>query len=225
MSFFRLDKRVVECQGNAAVFLNGLTSNTLDKPINAFLNIHGRIIATVEQFAVNDNTVYLVVATKAIDLLMEHTARFAKLNKTNLTVSDLSVYMDLDNTMPLGAGDMAIVLPAGRMVITKRQLDNTVDENAFNLFRLKHQLPLHTLDFNSDEMILNVSDTDYVSYTKGCFLGQEPVAKVHHRSKPTWRLVVKDVEDCLPEEQAKLTSKTTDPQTGRTRGFVFVKNI
>jgi folate-binding Fe-S cluster repair protein YgfZ len=73
--------------------------------------------------------------------------------------------------------------------------------------------------------LLNVSEReDLVSFTKGCFLGQEPISKVHNRSKPTWKLVVKSAEDCPPEERSKMTSQAIDPQTKKTRGFVFVKN-
>ncbi|MBP6344212.1 MAG: hypothetical protein KA403_09765, partial [Candidatus Omnitrophica bacterium] len=65
----------------------------------------------------------------------------------------------------------------------------------------------------------------HVSYTKGCFLGQEPIAKVHNRSKPTWKLVVRPEDESSPEDQAKMTSKTRDPQSGKIIGFVFVKNV
>ena len=45
----RLDKIVLSIKPNAETFLNGLTSNALDAPQNAFLNLHGRIIATFDQ--------------------------------------------------------------------------------------------------------------------------------------------------------------------------------
>jgi len=71
---------------------------------------------------------------------------------------------------------------------------------------------------------LNVSENDFVSFTKGCFLGQEPIAKVHHRSRPTWKMVVRFEDESSVEEKVKMTSKTSDPGTGRILGFVFVGN-
>jgi len=95
-------------------------------------------------------------------------------------------------------------------------------EKEFLLFRLRHNIPLHGIDYK-DEMILNVG-YDRVSLTKGCYLGQEFVSKVHSRAKPTWKLVVKSEDECSDEEKAKMTSKVADPSSGKTMGFVFVKN-
>ena len=47
--------RVLSIKGSAAGFLNGITSNTLDAPLNAFLNLHGRIIATFRQKKISDD--------------------------------------------------------------------------------------------------------------------------------------------------------------------------
>jgi len=81
------------------------------------------------------------------------------------------------------------------------------------------------VDYQADEFLLNIDESTYVSYTKGCFLGQEPVAKVHNRSKPTRKLVVMFEVECAPEEKPKMTSKIIDPISGRMQGFIFVKNV
>jgi folate-binding protein YgfZ len=97
-----------------------------------------------------------------------------------------------------------------------------VSEEEFRLFRLQNDLPLQELDYQQ-EMLLNVGQ-DLVSFTKGCFLGQEVLARVHHKSKPPYKLVVRK-ESELPEDlKSKMTSKTKDPKTGDILGFVFVKN-
>ena len=72
--------------------------------------------------------------------------------------------------------------------------------------------------------MLNVSATELVSFTKGCFLGQEPASKVHNRSRPTWQLMVKYTHECSEEENNKMTSRVLDPDTNNMMGFVFVRN-
>ena len=57
-------------------------------------------------------------------------------------------------------------------------------------------------------MLLNVADEAWVSYTKGCYLGQEIVARVHFRSKPPKKLVVRSEGEA---DTALLTSKVKDP--------------
>ena len=88
---------------------------------------------------------------------------------------------------------------------------NSISDEEFTLFRLDHNIPLMGIDYQADEFILNVHEYDYVSYTKGCFLGQEPVAKVHNRAQPSRQLIVQFEDQCSPEEAAKMTSKAMDP--------------
>ena len=91
------------------------------------------------------------------------------------------------------------------------------------LFRVVNHIPVQGIDYR-DEFLLNISDEEFVSYAKGCFLGQEPISKVHNRSKPTWKLVVRYQDECTEEERQKMTSVVVDPATRRTMGFVFVRN-
>ena len=128
-----------------------------------------------------------------------------------------NTYIDLDNR-----GQRPIV--ACEFAENNRALSPIISDNEFTLFRLDHNMPLMGVDYQADEFILNVNEHDYVSYTKGCFLGQEPVAKVHNRAKPSRKLVVAFEDECSPQEAAKMTSKAVDPQLGKAKGFVFISN-
>ena len=223
MAIYKLDKMVVSVKGNAEKFLQGLTSNTLDAPRNAFVNLHGRIIATFDQIAAGPDEFLLVIAPSAWEPLKAHTERYAKLSKTIIAPTTLNVYFDLTGDHLLSDGEYAVPQSAGRIIVTARVLPSDVSAEAFTLFRLQNNIPLHGIDYQ-DDFILNVHEHDFVSYAKGCFLGQEPVAKVHNRSKPTWQLAVRFEDALTEEEQGKMTSKISDPKGGRTLGFVFVKN-
>lgn len=224
MRLYKLDKIVIRVHGNAEKFLNGLTSNTLDAPQNAFLNLHGRIIAAFDQLRAGEDEFLLVISPAAWEPLKAHTERYARLSHTTFEPVPLNVCFDLDADVPIQPGDHAIPQKAGRLIITSRDLPSTISSSEFTLFRLQYQLPVHGTDYTND-MVLNVHEHDLVSYTKGCFLGQEPVAKVHNRSRPTWKLAVRYADEVSIEERAKMTSQATDPKTGRTKGFVFVRNI
>jgi folate-binding protein YgfZ len=100
---------------------------------------------------------------------------------------------------------------------------STVSEEEFTLFRLKHNIPLQGVDYK-DDFLLNVSVSRHVSFTKGCYLGQEPISKVNSRSRPSRRLAVRIESKCTPEEKAAMTSKVKDPESGEMMGFVFVDN-
>ncbi len=209
LSLFKLPDNVFSIQGNASKFLNGITSNTLEAPLNAFLNQHGRIIATFRQQKISDDEFLISVPSIAAGSLLKHLERYAKLSHTKIEESPQLAYLDMDTS---------------KMVFAATKESNSMSDDVVTFFRLDHQIPLMGMDYKADEFILNVHEHDYVSYTKGCFLGQEPVAKVHNRSKPTRKLIVAFEDQCSPEEASTMTSKIKDLQTGRTKGFVFISN-
>ena len=223
MKLFRLNKIALTISQNADKFLNGITSNTLDKPKNAFLDFHGKIIATFDQLQIEDDKYLILIEEKFFISLMKHLERYIRLSKARIEKEKYNVYFDLDNDYKIEADEFVIGQAQGQLLITKKDLKNTVSDEVFTLFRLQYRIPLQRVDFQND-FVLNVHEEDFISYTKGCFLGQEFVAKVHNRSKPSWRLVVKAENDCSEEEKQKMTSKIKDPTTGQLLGFVFIKN-
>ncbi|MBI3602806.1 MAG: hypothetical protein HY209_07955 [Candidatus Omnitrophica bacterium] len=209
MRLYKLNDVVLNIKGHATTLLNGLSSNGLDQPLNAFLNQHGRIVATFRQQKISDDAFFIVVPSIATENLLRHLDRYAKLNRTQIQTTPLKAYIDVDT---------------GGLWLKAQDVSSQVSDEEFTLFRLQKNIPLLGVDYQAEEFILNVSEDAYVSYTKGCFLGQEPVSKVHSRSKPTRKLIVKYEDECTDEEKASMTSKILDPQTRRMKGFVFVGN-
>lgn len=208
MRLYKFNDTVLSITGNASAFLNGLTSNTLDAPRNAFLNQHGRIIATFRQKKISDDEFLISVPSIATDGLIKHLDRYARLSHAQIRVSPQRSYIDLDTT---------------QTVWSDEEFPNSISGEEFILFRLGHDIPLMGIDYQAEEFILNVHEHEYVSYDKGCFLGQEPVAKVHNRARPSRKLVVRFADECLPQEAAVMTSKAIDPASGRAKGFVFIR--
>jgi folate-binding protein YgfZ len=223
MKIYKLNKKVLRISNGAVDFLNGLTSNDLKKTKNAFLSVHGRIIAVFDQIQIGEDQFLIVIQQEYVEILLEHLNRYIKLSRVNVEETEFNVYFDLDSQISVQNDEHCIEQRCGKFILTKHILEHNIGNQEFDLFRLKSGIPLHGKDFH-DEMVLNVSVTDYVSFEKGCFLGQEPVSKVYSRSKPTWKLVVKALDDCSKDEQEKLTSKTQDLETQKEFGFVFEKN-
>ena len=224
MKIYQTTKQILAVQKSGVkTFLNGLTANTLDAPRNAFLTIHGRIIATFDQLLISEDECWVVVEKLFAEPLLQHLDRYMKLGGVKLERPTLNIYFDLDQSLTASAGEYCIPQKKGQLFITPRTLEANVSEAEFTLFRLEHRIPVQGIDF-TDEMLLNVSTDEFVSFKKGCFLGQEPISKVYNRSKPTWRLVVKPYNDCDAEEKAKMTSRGLHPALKKELGFVFEKN-
>ena len=209
MKLYKLNDVVLSIKGNAAAFLNGITSNVLDAPLNAFLNQHGRIIATIRQQKISDNEFLIGVPVIAVDILLAHLDRYVKLSHVTIVPRAQNVFIDLDTTQTVWSSETHA---------------NGSSDGEFTLFRLDHNIPLMGVDYLAGELVLNVHEYAYVSYTKGCFLGQEPVAKVHNRARPSRKLIVAFEGQCYADQVTPMTSKVLDPANGRFKGFMFVSN-
>ena len=225
MKIYPLNKSIISVQGEEVwQFLNGLTSNVKGADKNAFLTIHGKIMATFDQSRIKEDE-FLLLVEKPFDIaIVEHLKKFVVISHVKVMLwPDHRVYFDMDNSLVIGPKDHVIPQEQGKLFITSQHLEANVSDEEYTLFRLKHNMPLHSVDYK-DEFLLNVSVSKYVSFNKGCYLGQEPVSKVISRSKPSRRLEVRAESQCSDEEKAKMTSKAKDPQSGETVGFVFVEN-
>ena len=188
--------------------MKGYTTNIIEAPKNAFVDLQGKILVVFDQFKKSEDEVWAVLETKFIERLMAHLEKYLFLTETKAERLNQNVYQDLGSK---------------ELILSDEKLSADATEEEFTLFRVKNRLPLQGVDFD-EEMILNIGNEEFVSYTKGCYLGQEIVARVHYRSKPPKKLVVKKESDCGPEERKRMTSRVTDPATGQGMGFVFTEN-
>ena len=60
---------------------------------------------------------------------------------------------------------------------------------AWNMRRVEEGLPWWGVDVTGDNFPKESRLDDVVDYEKGCFLGQETLARMHHRGHPNWLLV------------------------------------
>jgi tRNA-modifying protein YgfZ len=78
-----------------------------------------------------------------------------------------------------------------------------------------------------DESILPAEaglDETHISFTKGCYPGQEPIARLHYRGHPNRRLRVIEVEAASPGDEIlhgeKTVGRVTSAVPGRALGYV-----
>ena len=219
MRLYKLDKTIIVVTNNPTKLLFGITTNTLDQPKNAFLDIYGKIIATFEQRQISQDKIIIVMERKFLDMLINHLDKYLGLAKAKIEILDYNVYYNLDNDYEVIEGEFIIPQKNGQIIITKKQIPNQISEQDFTFFRLHNNIPIHGIDYNN-EMILNVSE-EFVSYTKGCYLGQEIISRVHNLGKPPKKLTVKHCDECNTYEGKNMTSKCKD-ENGRMFGFIFV---
>jgi tRNA-modifying protein YgfZ len=83
-------------------------------------------------------------------------------------------------------------------------LESTLSEDELDLRRIESGVPRWEREI--DDRILPAEaglDETHVSFSKGCYPGQEPVARLHYRGHPNRRLRVVELDE-VPEQDAPL---------------------
>ena len=225
MQLHRLNNSLaLRVKHRAAEFLNAYTTNSLNAPRNAFVNLRGQIVCVCDQMVISPEKMILVIEKQFIERLQTHLVPYLKLYETVIEPApEFKIYFDLEGDREPERGEIFVPRQKGLLIGTTDELMAGVSDEAFRWFRVKNNIPVQGIDFD-EELLLNVADEEFVSYTKGCYLGQEIIARVHHRAKPPKKLVVKSLDECSPEEATRMTSKCVDPDTGKMVGFIFINN-
>ena len=221
-----LDKSVLKFNNEPEKFLNALTTNELDKPLTAFLDRFGKLIAIANQIKIN-NEIYIVIESKFKEQLLSHLEKYLKLSKTKVEESKLKVIHFLGSNLPKG---IAIQESIGKLVLLEKiEKVNEISDEEYLKVRLENNIPIQGIDFSS-EMFLEVNLLEAVSFTKGCYLGQEIIARVHARSKPVRKLVRISSKNKLSkitlnnEELGKVTSACYSEKYKSYLHFAIIKD-
>ncbi len=106
---------------------------------------------------------------------------------------------------------------------------------ALEVLRVEAGLPRYGLDMDETNVVLEAAPDDAVSFTKGCYVGQEIIARIHWRGHVAKRLAglafdgraqaVRDDKVETPDGQqiGRLTSVAYSPALGRSIALGYVK--
>jgi folate-binding protein YgfZ len=107
-------------------------------------------------------------------------------------------------------------------------LEPTLADDELERLRIEAGRPIWGKEI--DDSILPAEaglDETHVSFTKGCYPGQEPIARLRHRGKVNRRLRVLDIESAEPGDELRFEGKTVGRVTsavgGRALAFVRVE--
>jgi folate-binding protein YgfZ len=238
LKLHRLNAVCLLLRPGADKFIQAYTTQTPLAPRGAFLDAKGKAVAVYDRVRLDADSSVLVIAASVRDRLKAHLKGFLFLTDTALTDLPHAVYWDLDlspraadaraaDTVPVKAvspsemSGWSIPRSAGTIRIFREPAEAGVGEEDFKRFRLLNGLPLQGEDYD-DPMLLNLGEEGLVSFTKGCYLGQEIMARVHYRGRPPLRLTAVRESQCPADLRDRLTSRVKDPDAGEDRGFVFL---
>jgi folate-binding protein YgfZ len=107
--------------------------------------------------------------------------------------------------------------------------------DALEILRIEAGLPRYGLDMDETNIVTEAGLDDAVSYTKGCYAGQEIIARIHWRGRVAKRLAGLVFEDRREVESGarvlagdgkeigRITSETLSPRLGQRVALAYIK--
>jgi tRNA-modifying protein YgfZ len=130
------------------------------------------------------------------------------------------------HTSAVVIGDSAEGIPCPDYGVPAREvLDAAVDgADVEELEQLRIEARTPRWGHELDDRVLPAEaglDETAVSFTKGCYPGQEPIARLRHRGKVNRRLRVLDVEAAAPGDEIRHSGKPVGRVTSAVRGVAL----
>lgn len=253
-AFLEIARGLVAVWGKESVqFLNGLVTNDVAKLGDgeqfsaAFPNAQGRLIAVVRIRREGDRFLFDtedVTAKKVFETLYKFT--FAG----DFFVEDLSSefrYFEVFNiaesmlegrtALRDGTGTGAFIDSSDcDQFVASMKSDGAVEvpEDVYHLLRIEKGIPAYGVDVDESTVVPEIGSEGLISYNKGCYIGQEVVARIHFRGHVAKELRVIEFDcdsvsigsDLLSSDgksAGKLTSAALSPESNHAVGIALVR--
>ena len=115
-----------------------------------------------------------------------------------------------ESALVFGGEGVATDFP-GAVEVLDAGLEPTLDEEEVELRRIEAGVPRWGREL--DERVLPAEaglDETHISFTKGCYPGQEPVARLHYRGHVNRKLRVVELDDDATVERVTSTARRPD---------------
>jgi folate-binding protein YgfZ len=256
LGFYPQKRGLIEVSGKEAVqFLNGLITNDVAKLeenaqlLAAFPNAQGRLIAVVRVLRRGDKFLFeteeathekvftnLFRFTFAGDFFVEDLSenyRFFSLLNFKSQISDSICF-------PTNVGVDCFVLNAPSDVLFFEELEKQnaieISDELYEVLRVEQGIPRYGVDIDETTIVPEIGLPEIISYNKGCYIGQEIIARIHfrgHIAKQLTGLIFEgenasvnpndELKTADGKNAGKITSAVFSPKLGKQIALGFVR--
>ena len=227
------DRAVLELSGEDRLgFLQGLVSNDVTRPDlvwSALLTPQGKWLADFFTLQDGERLLFDVEAGQAA-MVMQALMRFRLRSRVAMrALEGWVVQAGWGGAAPEGPADPRLP-EAGWRRLADRPLPTDAAAEAYDAHRLALGLPDGSRDMEAGHSVLleaGFDELNGVSWTKGCYMGQELTARTRYRGLVKRRLVPVDVEGPLPPRGTVVTragAEVGEMRSGRDgRGMALLR--
>ncbi len=259
-AYYRQPRGLISVRGSEAVqFLDGLVTNDVKsledgaQMLAAFPNAQGRLLAVVrvtrngERFLIDteDATRKLIFDnlfrfTMAGDFFVEDLSdeyRFIRVfDRSFIPITPPFIEFDTK----YGTEYFVHREDAADFVGELKYLDAVeISDELFETLRIERGIPRYGIDIDENTIVPEIGLEDMISYTKGCYIGQEIIARIHFRGHVAKRLTgISATEqgaasgDLKPGSEltsadgknaGRVTSVTISPKLQKAIGLAYIR--
>lgn len=256
MAKFRQSNRgLIKVSGKEAVpFLDGLVTNNVkrladgSRMLAAFANPQGRLIAIVRILR-KGNEFFIETEAATHETIFRNLSRFVPAGE--FFVEDLSDgfrFFEIFGhcEVPDGAHDFGnyplpgLFVPMESAEAFLEWLEShgftPISDSEYEIKRIEQGVPLFGIDVDENTIVPEISLEGLISYQKGCYTGQEIIARIHFRGHVAKRLTgvianddsveIKPGCDLVAQDgknAGRVTSAVKSPKIGKSIGLAFVR--
>jgi folate-binding protein YgfZ len=257
LGYHEQKRGLIEVSGKEAVqFVNGMITNDVAKledgaqMLAAFPNAQGRLLALVR--VMRKGNKFLFETEEATrEKVFQNLFRFTFAG--DFFVEDISEkYQYFEISDPgfqsshtafikfqggLGASCF-IPKEAAEDILSQMKKENAIEifDELYEVLRIEKGVPLDGIDMDETTIVPEIGLPDLISYNKGCYIGQEIIARIHfrgHIAKKLTGLIFEDENpEIKPNEEIKsadgknagrITSVTFSPKLEKTIALAYVR--
>lgn len=251
--FYEQKRGLIAVWGKEAVqFLNGLITNDVAKlednkqMLAAFPNAQGRLLAMVRVLRRGDKFLFETEAatrekvfnnlfrfTYAGDFFVEDLSdnyRYFEMQGAEFKVQNAET-IEFRNR---NGADYFVPNDAAKSFLNELREQNAVEisEELYEVLRIENGVPLYGIDADETTIVPELGD-ESISYQKGCYIGQEIIARIHfrgHVAKKLTGLILEreakagdELKSLEGKNAGKITSVTFSPTLEKFIALAFVR--
>jgi tRNA-modifying protein YgfZ len=239
VGYKKLPRGLFSVHGKEAVqFLNGLITNDVKAlednktMLAAFPNAQGRLLAVVRVQRIGDK---FLIETEAAtrEKVFNNIFRFTFAG--DFFVEDLSekyAYFSIQNSKLKIKNEDCIYFGNDIFVPFESSLDFSdcveISDELYEILRIENGVPLYGVDMDETTIVPEIGLPDVISYKKGCYIGQEIIARIYfrgHIAKQLQGLILDDSNVKSNDEIKSLEGKNAGKITSVCYSPKMEKNI
>jgi tRNA-modifying protein YgfZ len=224
----RLDRGYVEVSGpDSADFLERMLSNEIAslEPGEArqalLLTPKGRIVAPLRVVRESADAFLLITEAELAEPLAGTLLRGRFAAKCEIEVKPYRGYLQLGPGHGIRNGDYGVEAYES----WGEDVRSAAESSELEPMRIEAGTPVWGKELDDSVLPAEAGlETTHISFTKGCYPGQEPVARLHHRGHPNRGLRVLELENAQPGDElayeGKVVGRITSAVPGRALAYV-----